>query len=186
MGKMSKSTKTRSFLWLTLKSLVAGSVVFSRTFATPAPVAPDHVEMVDAWRSVGQQMGANPTTLPPLDGSLIDMIAAADLTENLADVVLATYDMIEASMVRSLDAHWASVLTSAGNAGMVAEFLNIRSGMDTGAKPKTEVDSVLWLESRMSKQGCDSCNSGGGNGSETDPNNDCDPGNSGGHNNGKD
>jgi len=32
----------------------------------------------------------------------------------------------------------------------------------------------------------DKCNSGGGNQSETDPANDCDPGNSGGHNNGKD
>jgi len=30
------------------------------------------------------------------------------------------------------------------------------------------------------------CNSGNGNGSETDPANDCDPGNSGGHNNGGD
>jgi hypothetical protein len=30
------------------------------------------------------------------------------------------------------------------------------------------------------------CNSGGGNGSETVPENDCDPGNSGGNNNGKD
>jgi hypothetical protein len=30
------------------------------------------------------------------------------------------------------------------------------------------------------------CNSGGGNGSETSPADDCDPGNSGGHNNGKD
>lgn len=28
------------------------------------------------------------------------------------------------------------------------------------------------------------CNAGGGNGSETDPANDCDPGNSGGNNNG--
>ena len=30
------------------------------------------------------------------------------------------------------------------------------------------------------------CNSGGGNGSESTPETDCDPGNSGGHNNGKD
>jgi hypothetical protein len=30
------------------------------------------------------------------------------------------------------------------------------------------------------------CNSGGGNNSETTPETDCDPGNSGGHNNGKD
>lgn len=30
------------------------------------------------------------------------------------------------------------------------------------------------------------CNSGNGNASETDPANDCDPGNSGGHNNGGD
>ena len=30
------------------------------------------------------------------------------------------------------------------------------------------------------------CNSGNGNQSETDPANDCDPGNSGGHNNGGD
>lgn len=30
------------------------------------------------------------------------------------------------------------------------------------------------------------CNSGNGNGSETDPANDCDPGNSGGHNQGGD
>lgn len=30
------------------------------------------------------------------------------------------------------------------------------------------------------------CNSGRGNGSETTPDNDCDPGNSGGHNNGGD
>lgn len=30
------------------------------------------------------------------------------------------------------------------------------------------------------------CNSGRGNGSETTPQNDCDPGNSGGHNNGGD
>ena len=30
------------------------------------------------------------------------------------------------------------------------------------------------------------CNSGGGNGSETTPADDCDPGNSGGNNNGKD
>lgn len=30
------------------------------------------------------------------------------------------------------------------------------------------------------------CNSGNGNGSETLPENDCDPGNSGGHNNGGD
>lgn len=30
------------------------------------------------------------------------------------------------------------------------------------------------------------CNSGRGNGSEPDPNDDCDPGNSGGHNNGGD
>ena len=32
----------------------------------------------------------------------------------------------------------------------------------------------------------DKCNSGNGNNSETDPSNDCDPGNSGGHNNGGD
>ncbi|HEX6567608.1 MAG TPA: hypothetical protein VF015_00510 [Acidimicrobiales bacterium] len=32
----------------------------------------------------------------------------------------------------------------------------------------------------------DKCNSGNGNGSETTPDNDCDPGNSGGHNNGGD
>jgi hypothetical protein len=32
----------------------------------------------------------------------------------------------------------------------------------------------------------DKCNSGNGNQSETDPASDCDPGNSGGHNNGKD
>ena len=31
-----------------------------------------------------------------------------------------------------------------------------------------------------------SCNAGNGNASETDPANDCDPGNSGGHNNGGD
>jgi hypothetical protein len=30
------------------------------------------------------------------------------------------------------------------------------------------------------------CNSGNGNGSEVEPATDCDPGNSGGHNNGKD
>ena len=30
------------------------------------------------------------------------------------------------------------------------------------------------------------CNAGRGNGSETEPSNDCDPGNSGGHNNGGD
>jgi hypothetical protein len=32
----------------------------------------------------------------------------------------------------------------------------------------------------------DKCNSGNGNASETEPANDCDPGNSGGHNNGGD
>jgi len=40
------------------------------------------------------------------------------------------------------------------------------------------------LEERIAPTG--KCNSGGGNGSEPDPLTDCDPGNSGGHNNGKD
>ena len=40
---------------------------------------------------------------------------------------------------------------------------------------------------RSAEEGSDGLrNSGGGNGSETDPANDCDPGNSGGNNNGKD
>lgn len=183
---MAKNGKTRSYLWLALKSIVAGSVVVSRTFAAPVPAVPDHVGMVDDWRLVGQGIGESPQAQPPLDESLVDMIAAADLNKDLAEVVLATYEVVNPAMIAALDARWSSVLTSSGNAAMVAEFLNLRSSLTLASKTKTEVDDVLWLESRMSKNGCDSCNSGNGNGSETDPSNDCDPGNSGPKNQGGD
>lgn len=187
MGKMSKHSKTRSYLWLAIKSVVAGSVVVSRTFAAPVPAAPDHTVMVDHWRAVGQQTNGQPSALPKLDESLVDMIATTDLQNGLSDVVLATYEMVDPLQLRALDAHWAAVLTAAGNAALVAEFLNVRSGLNIAGKKITqEVDDVLWLESRMSKKGCDACNSGRGNESETDPNNDCDPGNSGGKNQGGD
>lgn len=42
------------------------------------------------------------------------------------------------------------------------------------------------LEERIAPGVIHKCNSGGGNGSEPDSASDCDPGNSGGHNNGKD
>ena len=184
---MPKTRKTRTYIWLALKSVVAGSVVVSRTFASPVPPTPDHVGMVDSWRTVGQQMGTNSGGLPPLDESIVDMIAAADLNKDFSAIVLATYEMVDQRMIRSLDAHWANVLTAAGNAVLVAEFLNLRSGLTNSAKQTTEqVDDMLWLESRMSKRGCDKCNSGRGNDSETDPRNDCDPGNSGGNNQGGD
>ena len=38
----------------------------------------------------------------------------------------------------------------------------------------------------LAEGGAVNCNSGNGNGSETTPENDCDPGNSAGHNNGGD
>ena len=165
---------------MALKSVVAGSVVVSRTFAAPVPVAPNHVGMVNDWRAVGQQMGQVPAGLVPLNESIVDMIASADLEKDLSDVVMASYSMVDPIELRSLDAHWAAILTSLGSASLVAEFLNLRSGLGNTVSMSGEADAVLWLASRSSKNGCDaSCNNGWGNDS------DCAPGNSLDNNNGE-
>ncbi|SFS22243.1 hypothetical protein [Yoonia litorea] len=188
---MTKKSKLRSGLWLVVKSVVVGSAVFSRTFAAPTPATPDHIGLVDNWRSLGQQMGATPSALPPLDESLKDMIALADLENNLTDVVMASYEMVLRDQRRALDAHWAEILTETGSAELVAEFLNLRSGINFDSAEAAEADALVWLASRRGGAGCDGCNSGNGNGSEPrggggGGGNDCDPGNSGNVNNGRD
>ena len=182
MGKMAKTGKTRSYLWLALKSVVAGSVVVSRTFAAPTPVVPDHVGLVDDWRSLGQQMGNDSSSLPNLDPSIVDMISASDFTQNLTVVVLASYEMVDRSELSALDMHWASILTASGNAALVAEFLNLRSdlGRNIGNENGGEADAILWLAGNHTSDGCDgNCNNGWGNGS------DCAPGGSLDENNGE-
>ena len=124
---MTKNRKFRSNVWLVIKSVVAGSVVVTRVFGAPAPVTPTHVGLVDDWRVLGQQMGEKPSDLPPLNESLIDMIASADLEDDLSEIVMATYTMVDPNQFRSLDAHWAAVLTASGNAPLVADFLNLRA-----------------------------------------------------------
>jgi hypothetical protein len=185
---MSMKSKFRSNAWLVVKSVVVGSTLVTRVFGAPAPVAPSHIGLVDNWRVLGQQMGQSASNLPPLSDHLVDMISAADLKNDLSEVVTATYAMVDPSQVRALDAHWAAVLTAMGNAPLVAEFLNLRSGITTADASVGETDTLVWLASTGNRQGgCDGCNSGGGNGSENDSSgSDCDPGNSGGNNNGKD
>lgn len=183
---MTMKSKFRSNVWLVVKSVVVGSTIVTRVFGAPAPVAPSHIGLVDDWRVLGQQMGQSTSNLPPLSDHLVDMIAAADLENNLSDVVMASYGMVDPNQVRSLDAHWAAVLTAMGNAPLVAEFLNLRSGITTADASTGDADALVWLAvTNNTTGGCDGCNSGGGNGSEGSPS-DCDPGNSGGNNNGKD
>ena len=178
---MPKNGKIRSNLWLVLKSVVAGSVVVSRTFAAPAPMAPNHVGMVDGWRALGEQMRQDPSALPLLDRALVDMIAAANLDQDLTEIVLASYEMVDPSHVHALDAHWASVLTATGSAALVAEFLNIRASLGHAAAGQSDSDAVIWLASNHNHNGsCDSgCNNGWGNDDQ------CSPGNSGDNNNGE-
>jgi hypothetical protein len=57
-------------------------------------------------------------------------------------------------------------------------LLILFAALIAGALP---APAIAWDEEPTAK-----CNSGNGNGSETEPANDCDPGNSGGHNNGGD
>ncbi len=177
---MTKNRKLRSNVWLVVKSVVAGSIVVSRVFGAPAPVTPTHVGLVDDWRVVGQQMGKKPTDLPPLDRSLVDMIASADLENDLSEIVLATYSMVDADHIRSLDAHWAAVLTAAANAPLVVEFLNLRSGINTAGVSYGDTDGLVWLANHNANHGggCDgNCNNGGGNGNEG-----CSPGQGSGAN----
>ena len=109
------------------------------------------------------------------------MIAAADLDNNLTEVVLATYEMVEQSEVAALDAHWASVLTATASASLVAEFLNLRSSLAQSAGGQAEADAIIWLARSHKADGCDSsgCNNGWGNDDQ------CSPGNSGDNNNGE-
>lgn len=175
MGKRSKPVKG---LWIIVKSVLAGSVVVSRTFAAPAPIAPNHVDMVDSWRELGQQMRTNPSALPPLDDSIVDMIAAADLEKNLSTMVFATYEMVDQSQMRSLDAHWASILTASGSAALVAEFLNLRSELGEDMGPAGDGDAVLWLANHSNgHHDCDGGpsgeNNGFGNGDQNAPGGSC-------------
>ena len=180
IGKMGKRSKPVKGLWIVVKSVLAGSVVVSRTFAAPAPIAPNHVDMVDSWRELGQQMRTNPSALPPLDDSIVDMIAAADLEKNLSTMVFATYEMVDHSQLRALDAHWAAILTASGSATLVAEFLNLRSELGEDMEAAGDGDAVLWLARNPKNDGCDgACNNGWGN--DTD----CAPGNSLDNNNGE-
>jgi hypothetical protein len=174
---MTKNRKFRSNVWLVIKSVVAGSIVVTRVFGAPVPVTPTHVGLVDDWRVLGQQMGEKPSDLPPLNESLIDMIASADLENNLSDIVMASYGMVDVGQVRSLDAHWATVLTSSGNAPLVVEFLNLRSGISTAGVSTGEADSLVWLASGTSGDTYTGCNNGGGNGNEG-----CSPGQGSGAN----
>jgi len=176
--EMTKNRKFRSNVWLVIKSVVAGSVVVTRVFGAPAPVTPTHVGLVDDWRVLGQQMGEKPSDLPPLNESLIDMIASADLEDDLSEIVMTSYGMVDVDQVRSLDAHWAAVLTAAGNAPLVVEFLNLRSGINTADMSSSEADNLVWLAAKKTGGGCDSgCNNGGGNGNEG-----CSPGQGSGAN----
>jgi hypothetical protein len=170
---MTKKRKFRSNVWLVVKSVVAGSVVVSRVFGAPAPITPTHVGLVDDWRIVGRQMGEKPSDLPPLSDHLIDMIASADLKNNLSEIVLASYSMVDADLLTSLDAHWSAVLTSTGNAPLVVEFLNIRSDINIGGVSNTETDTLVWLAKKPLEDGCDGGpsgeNNGHGNGDQTAP-----------------
>jgi hypothetical protein len=163
---MTMSKKLRSNIWMVVKSVVAGSLVVTRVFGGPAAINPGHAGLVNDWRILGQQMGEKPTDLPPLSDHLIDMIESADLENNLSEIVLASYSMVDADLFSSLDAHWAAVLTSAGNAPLVVEFLNLRYGISAAGVPIGEADNLVWLE-KVSGGDCDDgCNNGGGNGSE--------------------
>ena len=171
--EMTKNRKFRSNVWLVIKSVVAGSVVVTRVFGAPAPVTPTHVGLVDDWRVLGQQMGEKPSDLPPLNESLIDMIASADLEDDLSEIVMATYTMVDPNQFRSLDAHWAAVLTASGNAPLVADFLNLRATISTPNIVANEVDDLVWLAKKKGGNCCDgspcSENNGFGNGDQNAP-----------------
>lgn len=175
MSEMTTIRKFRSNIWLVVKSVVAGSVVFTRVFGAPAPMNPDHVGLVNDWRIVGKHMGEKPTDLPPLSDHLIDMIASSDLENDLSEIVLASYSMINTGLVSSLDAHWAAVLTAEGNAPLVVEFLNLRSGISTAGVSSGEDDGLVWLAKKDNDGGncCDgspcSENNGFGNGDQNAP-----------------
>lgn len=120
-------------------------------------------------------MSGNQSDLPLLNAYLVDMIAAADLDENLSDVVMASYEMVDPSQVSALDAHWASVLTAMSNPDLVAEFLNLRSSIQVAGADTQQADNLVWLVSNPGHGGCDEDN-GFGNGDDnapggSDPNN---------------
>ena len=164
---MADNKKIRSGVWLAIKSVVVGSVVVSRVFAAPAPMAPSHDGLINDWRVLGNQMSGNQSSLPLLSNHLIDMIAAADLDNNLSDVVAASYEMVDQSQISALDAHWASVLTSAENPSLVAEFLNLRSAIDLSGAGGHQADDLVWLaQGRGGGRGCDN---GFGNGDDGAP-----------------
>lgn len=172
---MATGNKFRSNVWLAVKSLVVGSVVVSRVFAAPAPVAPNHDGLVSDWRSLGDQMSGQQPSLPPLSDHLIDMIATADLRNNLAEVVAASYEIVSQSQLRALDAHWASVLTATSDATLVAEYLNVRSSIDLSNFAETKSDDLLWLAKGNGNRG-GNCDNGFGNADDgapggSDPNN---------------
>ena len=166
------SMKNKFPTWRVIKTAFVGSLLVSRAFAHVVPSTPDHIGLVDDWRSLGDNINGRQAELVPLSDHIVDMIAAANLETDLAALVMSSYTMAQGAEIASLDAHWASILTEVGNAGLVAEFLDLRSNIGGLGSQFSGADDMVWLanhEGTNHGNGCDSNpNNGGGNGCEGD------------------
>jgi hypothetical protein len=178
---MNKGSSKR--LWLAFKTLVVGSTIVSSAVASVVQVAPRQDNLINDWRSVGQDVSGRAGPSQQVSEFIVDMIDTANLSADLEATVRATYGMITPGYVSALDSYWISVLTSRGDAAMIAAYVNLRSGLgDRGAFYESS-DSMVWLAAAGGTpgkpDGCDGggCNNGSGNDSEG-----CSPGQGGGAN----
>ncbi|SHG95543.1 hypothetical protein [Cognatishimia maritima] len=160
---MFKFKKSRSLL--IFKTVVLGAFGLSRVVSAAPLAMDDHISQVQTWRSVKDGMAPITQGNVPLSAHIEDMIAAANLRQNLTETIELSYSAASAIEIAALDAHWMDVLTAIGEPAAIATYMSIRASivdMPTGES----VESMVWLTA-AGGNGCDgNCNNGGGNGSE--------------------
>ncbi|CUJ18033.1 hypothetical protein [Cognatishimia activa] len=152
--------------FLIFKTAVIGIFGLSRV-ASAMPIAMnDHVTQVETWRAVKDDMTPHAQGAVPLGEHVKDVIANADLRNDLIDTVELTYSMVSADEIGALDNFWMEVVTSLADASAISTYLSVRASMVDPIFTEG-VDSLVW-QVQAGGTNCDGdrCNNGGGNGEE--------------------
>ncbi|SCZ71840.1 hypothetical protein [Epibacterium ulvae] len=141
-----------------IKGMIIGAIAVTRASAAVAPPGPDALDEVNAnWDQLRTELdqgalgGAETTPLPP---ELEDILALADLDQNIEFAVRTSYALVDDARVAALDARWLDTIISRGNSRQMAQYFAVRTSL-TIAPPETGSPLNWWLWNAWGKGGGD-------------------------------
>lgn len=151
--------KSKSRIVLTLKAILTGSLVLSRSTAGAATYT-EPVIAPDAWDQIASSylLSQRVQILPE---SIVAMVLDGATSGNLAIGVAMSYLMVDNDQVAALDTLWTDTLLQSGNPQMLQAFLQIRAeSLPSTLNTYGDGEARIWLAHHQ--PGHYDC--GGGNG----------------------